>query len=204
MLRVAGIALLLCLGVAGAFAQTVTPTSGGGAISADNTGGTYVTLTGPVYSEAASGNAGTGTIILNVAPGFTFDTGGTAPTVLITRIGGSGGSARNINDVASGTSMAITSISTTQITFTITAASSNGVTNSLTWQDVRVRPTAGTPLASANMFKTGTSTMAGVTPNSGGTNFGTLTEVAGAINKLVITLPGQSFVAGTGNTGSPT
>ncbi|MEX2117371.1 MAG: hypothetical protein WEB37_10825, partial [Bacteroidota bacterium] len=192
----------LCLISGAAFAQTVTPATGGGAISADNTGGAYSTLTGPVYAEAANGNAGVGTIILNAPAGFIFDTGGTAPTVLITRIAGAGPDTRNINDVASGTSAAITSITTTQITFTVTAASSNGVTNSLTWQNVRIRPTAGTPLASGNITKTGTSTMAGVT--AGVTNFGTLTEVAGALNKLVVVLPGQSFVTGTGATGAPT
>ena len=193
--------MFLCLCAAEASAQTVNPATGGNAISADNTGGAYVMLTGPVYSEGASGDAGVGTIILDAPTGFEFDTGGTAPTVLVTRTGGAGGNNRNINDVASGTSVAITSVTTTQITFTVTAASSNGVTNSLTWQNVRVRPTAGTPLASGNITKSGTSAMSGVT---GTTNFGTLTEVAGVVNKLVVTLPGQSFVAGTGSTGSPT
>lgn len=199
-----GLTLLgfLCLTAGTAFAQTITPATGGGAISADNSSGAYTPLTGPVYAEAANGDVGVGTIILNASAGFIFDTGGTAPTVLVTRTSGTGPNSRNINDLASGTSAAITSISTTQITFTVTAASSNNVTNSLTWQNVRVRPSAGTPLASGNITKSGTSTMAGVT--TGVTNFGTLTEVAGAMNMLVVVLPGQAFVAGTGATGAPT
>ena len=159
-----GILLLLVAASFGSvlLSQTVTPASGGGAVSADNTGGTYVTLTGPVYSEAANGDVGLGTIILNVPSGFAFDTGGTAPTVLITRTGGNGGDQRNINNVGTGTSVAVTSVTTTAITFTVTDVTTNGVTNSLTWQNVRVRPTAGTPLAAGNITESGTSTMAGI------------------------------------------
>lgn len=181
---------------------TLTPATGGGAISADNFGtGSWTTLTGPVYEEAASGDVGVGTIILNAPSGFIFDVGGTAPTVLITRTAGGGGDARNINGAATGTSAAITSITTTTITFTVTSASNSGVTNSLTWQDIRVRPTAGAPLASGNLTISGTSTISGVT---GSTNFGTLTEVAGAQTKLVVTLPGETFTSGSGNSGSVT
>ncbi len=181
---------------------TVTPATGGSAISADNVGGGFTALTGPTYSESSSGNAGVGTIILNVPAGFIFDTGGTPPTVLITRIGGNGGSSRNINGVASGTSVAVSAATSIQITFSITSASNSGVTNSLMWQNVRVRPTAGTPLASGNITTSGTSTLTGVT--AGSTNFGTLTEVAGAAMKLVITLPGETFTSGSGNSGAPT
>ena len=61
------------------------PTTGGGAIPADGaTTGTFTSLSGPSYSENASGNMGTGTIILKAPAGFVFDTGGTAPTVLST------------------------------------------------------------------------------------------------------------------------
>src|SRR5439155_7198773 len=100
-----------------------TPATGGGAIAADGATGAFTTLTGPAYTENASANAGTGTIILNAPAGFVFDTGGTAPTVLITRVAGSGKNILNINDVASGTSAAITSRTTNQIVFTISAPS---------------------------------------------------------------------------------
>jgi len=158
---------------------TITPATGGGAISADDsTSGAWTALTGPLYGEAASANVGTGTIIMNAPSGFIFDVGGTAPTVLVTRTAGAGANSRNINAVASGTSLAITSISTTQITFTVTSSSNTGVTNSLTWQNVRVRPNISYPLASGNITKSGTASMVGVT--NGATNFGTLTEILGA------------------------
>lgn len=181
---------------------TVTQATGGNAISADNVGGSYTSLTGPIYEEGQEGNITAGTIILNVPTGFIFDIGGTAPTLLVTRTSGSGADSRNINSVASGTPIAATSVTTTQITFTITNASNNGVTNSVTWQNVRVRPTAGNPLATGNLTKTGTSTISGVT--NGSTNFGTLTEVFGAMDKLVVTFPGQTFNEGSGNSGSVT
>ena len=179
----------------------VTAATGGSAISADTAGGSYTSLTGSVISEGATADIGTGTIILNVPSGFIFDTGGTAPTVLVTRIAGSGTNTRNINDVASGTSLAITSITTTQITFTVTASTSNGVRNSLTWQNIRVRPSAGTPLAIGNITKSGTSSIVGVT---GSTNFGTLTEVAGAKSQITITTqPSSSAVVNTDFTTKP-
>src|SRR5205814_7733915 len=110
-----------------------TPATGGGAISADAAGGTFTTLTGPTYSENASANAGTGTISLIAPSGFIFDTGGTAPTVLITRLSGSGSGANNINGVGGGTAVAMTSVTTTQLTFTVTSSSISAVTCSLTW-----------------------------------------------------------------------
>src|SRR5262249_36568671 len=87
-----------------------TATTGGGAISADGATGTFTTLTGPTYSENASGDVGTGTIIVNAPAGFVFDTGGTAPTVLVTRIA-SGSSSKS--DLAG----SVTSVTTTQITY---------------------------------------------------------------------------------------
>lgn len=167
-------------------AVTVTPATGGSSISADTTGGTYTALTGPVISESVTGDTGNGTIILNAPSGFIFDVGGTEPTVLITWIsGGSGAGGNNINNKNTGTVVAISSITTSQITFSITAPTENSALNSLTWQNVRVRPTAGTPPASGNITKTGTSVIAGVTNSV--TNLGTLTEVAGAKTQLAIT-----------------
>ncbi len=162
----------------------VTPATGGNAISADTTGGAYTSLTGPVYTEASLGAVGTGTIILTAPAGFIFDTGGTAPTV---RIIGDSKSSRNINGAASGTALAMTSVTTTQLTFSVTASSAIGGTpNTLTWQNVRVRPTAGTPLASGYITKTGTASMSGV---ADGANFGFLAEAAGAASKLAVQTP---------------
>ncbi len=151
-------------------------------------------MTGPAYYEAASGDAGAGTVILNSPSGFSFDTGGTAPSVIVTRLAGSGGNTNNIDGVASGTAVAITSRATNQITLTVTNASKGGVTCSLTWTNLRVRPNLGTPLASGNLTKTGTATLAAVTASS--TSFGTLTEVAGAANRLAFTAQPGSATAG--------
>jgi hypothetical protein len=172
-----------------------TAATGGSAISADGAAtNTFTSLTGPNYSENASGNVGTGTVILNAPAGFVFDTGGTAPTMLVTRLTGSGGSAANINGVASGTAVAMTSVTSTQLTFTVTSASTSGVTCKLTWQNVRVRPGAGTPLAVGNLIRTGTAAVTGVSPAS---NLGTLREVAGAASNLVVqNQPSASAIAG--------
>jgi hypothetical protein len=181
-------------------AQHIAAT-GGGAISADTVGGSWTTLTGPVYSEAASGNVGIGTIILNAPNGFIFDTGGTAPTVLITRLTGSGFSANNINNVSSGTAAAITSRTTNQITFTVTDFSVSGVTCSLTWQNLRVRPLAGSPLASGKLSRSGTASVVALTTNS---NLGSFREVAGAASKLAIaTQPSVTATAGMAFTEQP-
>ncbi len=134
-------------------------------------------------------------IILNAPTGFIFDTTNTpAPTVLITRLAGSGANTANIDGVASGSAVAITSRTTNQITLTVTNASSGGVTCSLTWTNLRVRPLAGTPLASGNLTKTGTATLAAVTASS--TSFGALTELAGAANRLAFTTQPGSATAG--------
>ncbi len=163
--------------------------TGGSAIPDNTVGGAWTTLTGPMISEVETGDIGdngAGTIILNAPAGFEFDTGGVAPTVLITRTGGSGADTRNINDVTSGTSYALSAISSTQLTFTVAHKTSNGVTNSLTWQNIRVRPTAALPLATGNIVKTGASVIVGVTNNV--TNFGTLTEVASGITATTTAL----------------
>src|SRR5206468_7179514 len=171
-----------------------TPAAGGGAISADGATGTFTTLTGPAYSENAGGNVGTGTILLNAPTGFVFDTGGTAPTMLVTRLTGSGSNGNNINGVSSGTAVAMTSINSTQLVFTVTSSSASGVTCKLTWQNVRVRPTAGTPLASGSLTRNGSASVAGLPT---GANLGLLREVPGAASSLAIqTQPSASATAG--------
>src|SRR5262249_14783961 len=78
------------------------------------------------------------------------------------------------------------------ITFTVTAAS--GVPSRLTWQNLRVRPTAGTPLASGNLSRSGTATVVGLSTNS---NLGNLREVVGIASRLAIqTQPSTTAIAG--------
>jgi hypothetical protein len=177
------------------FVGGVERATGGTAIPSSYAGLTYTNLIGPVYYEVLNADAGADatTIILNVPSGFIFDTGGTAPTVRIDRLGGSGGDSKNINDVPTGTSVAITARTTTQITFTVTNATSSGVTCSLTWQNIRVRPSASSPLASGNITKTGTSVMAGVTAS---TSFGRLIEIGPPARLVVQTQPSTNATAG--------
>ena len=187
-----GVAIVFVSGAHTAFAAvTITAATGGSAISADTTSGTYTTLIGPVITESATAEIGTGTIVLNAPSGFIFDTGGTAPTALVTRTAGSGNNNRNINNLASGSTIAVTRTTST-LSITITDVTSNGVRNSLTWQNVRVRPSAGTPLASGTIVKTGTSVISGVTNSV--TSFGTLTEVAGALNHFAFAAIGTQTV----------
>lgn len=173
----------------------LTPATGGEAISADTATNAYTSLSGPVYTEIQSGNVGTGTVILKAPAGFTFDTNAPQPTVLVSRVGGSGANSQNINGVASGTSAAMTAISTTGLTFTVASVSSNGVTCSLTWQNLRVRPTTGTNLASGNILNMGTAIIQGATTNS--ISWGFLAEVVGAATKLaIVTQPSSAVTAG--------
>lgn len=163
---------------------TITTATGGSAISADTTGGTYTSLTGPVISGGASGDIGVGTIILNAPSGFNFSTTANSVTATRTDVTGTGCNASRRLEINGGASQTVTPTSTT-ITISITRTSSSGCRNIITWTGIQVRPTAGTPLASGNITKTGTSTIVGITDSV--TNLGTLTEVVGAKSQLVIT-----------------
>ena len=107
---------------------TVTSATGGTAISADTTGGSYTALTGPTIAESAAGEIGNGTIILNAPANFNFNTGNPV-TVAVNKVGG-----------PSGTSIAVSGItvSTTQITITVAAGTEK---DQLTWSGIQVRPT---------------------------------------------------------------
>jgi len=175
---------------------TITAATGGLSISGDNVGGLWTSLTGPILKEAVSGDIGSGSIILTLPSGFIFDIGGIAPTVLVS---GGGTSPNNINNIANGFSLLSTDVSITSTTITINISSiskKNGPTqnpNTLTFQNLRVRPTAITPLASGNITKSGTSSFSTIpiTPN-----YGTLNEIAGTATKFIITGSG-SQTAGT-------
>jgi len=171
-----------------------TSATGGHAIPASSAGVAFTSLTGPVYAEKAPGEAGKGTIILNAPAGFVFDTGGVAPTVLIQQIT-SIKSPSNINGVTNGTAARMTSVSSTQMVFTISSPSS-GATCKLTWQNVRVQPIASSPAAAGKLTKSGTSAMAGVT--NGVSNFGSLIEIAGSAMDLATTTSTSSSGTGSG------
>jgi MSHA biogenesis protein MshQ len=165
------IALMLGAFSAQAMTATITPATGGGAIPSNSAPACSATgwtaLTGPSVAETQKGDFQSGTIILNAPAGFVFDTAGTAPTVVLTA--GDGNSNKNVNNVAVGTPMTVTSVTSSQITFNI-SAKTTGNLNTLTWQNIRVQPTAATPQASGNMTDSGSLGIVG--------NLGTLTEVA--------------------------
>ena len=86
----------------------------------------------------------------------------------------------------------MTSVTSTQITYTVTAVSLNA--SKLTWQNIRVRPTSGTPLAGGSLTRSGAASVVGLPT---GTDLGTLLELAGAPGNLVIvTQPSATANAG--------
>jgi hypothetical protein len=154
----------------------ITAASGGTAISADTVNGAFTPLTGPVIVETIVGDVNVGTIVLTAPAGFQFDT--SAPQPIITLSGDNNN--KNINSLTDGTIIPLT-VTASNISFTVASKSHGQTRNTLTYSNVRVRPTAGTPLASGNITNTGTSLF----PNST-TNFGTLWEVSGGRAQSVV------------------
>ena len=170
--------------------------TGGEAISADTAGGAWTSLTGPSYIEGNSGAVGAGTIILKIPAGFEFDTGGVAPAILVQRNGGSGPDALNLNGATNGQVLAVTSVTSTQIVFTVTSASSGLVSDSLTWQNLRVRPTNGN-LPSGQMVITSEGTAVIQQVQADATSWGSLAEIPGSPAKLaILTEPSATATAG--------
>jgi hypothetical protein len=159
---------------------SVTPATGGSAISADTTGGAYTSLTGPVLSESAPGQIGTGTVVLNAPTGFVFDAAA-APNCSGT----------------SGLAASVTAHTPTAITCTVTASSS-GSAGTLTFSGLTVRPSAGTPLASGSISESGTAALPGATGS-----YGSLSEIPGAASKLAFTAQPAGAGAGAGLSSSP-
>ena len=177
---------LLLLSANTLFAKAVVSTPANATLSASTAGGAYVSLSGPALDEGANRDIGAGTIILNVPAGFAFD-----PTALVTasvsRLGGTG------------TLLALTSsnavVTTTTITITVATrdASSSATKARITWTGIRVRPTAGTPLAVGNITRSGTATINSITTS---TSFGLLTETAGTATQMAFTTQPGGAVAG--------
>ena len=168
-------------------AVSITAATGGGAISADTNGtngtGVYTALTNPIIIEAAAGDIGsTGTIILNAPSGFAFDTG-TNVTLTVTNGSCSGGGNKPVTlGTGAGSSLQTVTPLAATITHTVKQRSTGvvGCAGTLTYTNVKIRPTVGTPLASGNITISGT---AGVSSSTAGG----LTEVVGAKNKLAVT-----------------
>ncbi|MDB6026152.1 MAG: hypothetical protein JWM68_2375, partial [Verrucomicrobiales bacterium] len=158
--------------------------------------GSSVSAVGPTYYEFASGDVGVGTIILNAPVGYQFDTS-SIPTVTVKRIGGTGAPSKNINGASNGgggTTSAVTSFTATQITFTINSASTGGVTDSITWNNIKVQAATGIPAALSDITKSGSSVLAAVVDNV--TSFGALTSDPRPAQLAIQTEPSSSANAG--------
>ncbi|WP_020402056.1 DUF2341 domain-containing protein [Gracilimonas tropica] len=149
--------------------RKITVAEGGENISADDANSTYTPLTGPIIKEGFAGELSAGgTIVLEVPSGFEWNTGAT-PTVTTSAVYGG----------TSTLDVTFTSISATQVTLTVnTASASNPGEIDIT--GLEVRPTTGI------LPNTGDINNSGTTGLGGGTNYGTLTMVPGAVDSLVV------------------
>lgn len=172
--------------------SSVTAATGGNTISAGNVGGAWTSLTGPTVTETAVGDLpSSGTIVLRIPPGFEFDTAAPAPNIKLTT-GDTGNANKNINNTAVNGTMAVTTTAT-NITFTFTSKSSGNTLCTLLYQNIRVRPTQGAPLASGNITNSGTA-VPGIGSLIG--NYGTLTGIPGPLAQFAVSNPG-TVTAGT-------
>lgn len=147
--------------------RKISPANGGGNISADDANTSYTSLTGPVVQEGFPGDfSNGGTFVLKAPIGFEWNTGGTYTVTEAPAYGGS----TTLN-------AAFTSVTASQITYTISAASTTNP-GQLTFGGLQVRPTTGT------LPNTGNITNIGTTGQGGATNYGTLVMVPGAVDSL--------------------
>ncbi len=178
------LALLTCAGVwtANSANVSITGASGGTSISADAATGAYTTLGAITIAETANGDIKTGssqTMTLKVPAGYEFNTAQT-PNVSYT-------AGRNITAA----SAAFSDSTTLVITFSV---GSNNLLDTMViggTTAIQVRPTAGTPLATGKHIYCSAQSLvtAGITTStdgSSGSNFGNLTEVAGAIDHYAV------------------
>ncbi len=164
-------------------ATVTVSTPANATVSANQTGGAFTALNGPALAEGATADIGIGTIVLNAPPGFNFDPSATV-TASVTRLAGTG--------ALLALSSATATVTASNITVTVSSIDGSGTRSQITWAGIGVRPTAGTPLASGNITRSGTATVSGIT-NS--TSLGVLTEIAGPASQLAFaTQPGNANV----------
>lgn len=151
--------------------RKITVAEGGESISADdNTSGDYTTLTGPTIKEGFAGElTASGTFVLDAPSGFEWNTGMT-PTATTSAVYGG----------TSTLDVSFTSITTSQVTFTVNTASTSNP-GEIDINGLEVRPTTGVLPNSGNITNSGTTGL------GGGTNYGTLTMVAGNLDSLSFT-----------------
>ena len=148
--------------------RKITPAIGGAAISADDANTTYTSLTGPFVQEGFIGEfSSSGTFILTAPSGYEWNTGG---SIGITESPAFGGSTE--------LDASFTSVSTSNIIFTIDIASSTNP-GQLEFTGLEIRPTTGTIPNNGNIINTGS------TGQGGATNYGTITMIPGANDSLI-------------------
>lgn len=150
--------------------RKITAAKNGENISADNTNTTYTILTGPIIKEGFSGElSANGTIILDVPSGFEWNTA-IIPTVTTGAVYGG----------TSSLDVSFSSITSSKVTFTVNTASTSNP-GEIEISGLEVRPTNGILPNTGNITNTGTTGL------GGGTNYGTLSMVAGSLDSLTIT-----------------
>ena len=178
---------------------TITRAIGGTLISADKAANgvapAYTTLGDVVLTEGSVSDFSIGynvTVRLSCPSGWSFNP---SATVIATAL--------PLNDISS---TAVLSVSTTLITVQLTIIGNTNL-DALTISGIEVRANEGGNIpCSANIIRGGTAIIYGC---AAGTNLGSLSQTAGIINKLVITLPGQVYsdaniFSTSGNSGSAT
>lgn len=161
---VVSLCIVLCFSPFISFAAggvTLVGVSGGSDIPANTAGvggsGAFTNLTGLSITEGSIGNIKSGTITLTAPIGFEFDTANPA-TVTVTS--NTSNPSTNINHLPSGT-IAPTVTTVGAIYFTITSQSTSA-RNTLTWNSVRIRPTAITSIGSSDILLSSTGNIVGL------------------------------------------
>ena len=153
--------------------RKITSATGGESISADDANSSFTSLTGPVIQEGFPGElTNSGTIVLTAPSGYKWNTGATPDVSEEAVYGGSTNLAASFTSFSADSSAA---------TFTVSTASTASNPGQLIFSGLEVRPNTGT------LPNTGFITNTGTTGQGGGTDYGTLTMVAGAVDSLIYT-----------------
>ena len=171
-------------GIALAAVPTITPATGGSAISADKAttapgSAQYTTLTGPTIVGTGVGTIGAGTLNLVISGGFTFQVG--TGTVTPTGVGCSG--------------LVLGTLGVTATTASVTTTGATTGDCSLVFSGLAVSPILGTPLSAAGVI-TASGLVAGAA--------GALVEVPGAAVLSYSVAPSVTAAAGVALAVSPT
>lgn len=152
-----------------AFSQTITKATGGGAITADNFGGTWTTLTGPIIQETSPGQLSSGTFRLKAPSGFVWDVTGANPIATVT------------SPKAGKITVTYSTRNASEIEFTITGSSGGTPKNNphrVVFSGLRIRPGQGSPLVSGIIQNVGSAAPGGTT------SYGDIVMVAGADSRI--------------------